>query len=194
MNGTGIEVGDIELIMRRIEGDIAETGTAVCDTAQRNIGEFRNLAGCTINTPDRARTSTKCGAKLAFHEAGTGLAGVHTLRNTIGVIVGDDDLQAMHGRRRRVDVGLRRIVKRHAEHLPDVAGKGLEFHRRAHDLGVRFTFARHAEYLERRAVGIDEGLAVHVLCPGKTGYGEIAAGHDTVLGPCAREGQHHGEQ
>ena len=121
----GVLVGHVKLIVGRVERDVAETGAAVRGAAEDNIGKDRNLARCPVDTPHGARSTAEGGAELTFHETGSGLTGVDPFRNTVCIGIGGHDLKAKGARRRRVDVWIGRIVQRHAEHLPNIAGKHL---------------------------------------------------------------------
>ncbi|GBE41950.1 hypothetical protein BMS3Bbin10_00006 [bacterium BMS3Bbin10] len=197
VNEAGIEIRNIELVMRGIEGDIAEAGTAIGRVCEPNIGKKRNLARHSVDAPDRAGATAQSGAELAVHEHGAGLAGHHTFWNAIAVIVGDNDLQPERRRRRHIDIGLRSVVERDAEHLADVAGERLVLRRCVHELAARRTFPGDVENLQRGPIGVDEGLTAELFGARKAGNGEIAIGHDSGLRMFragAREGRKHGEK
>ena len=100
----GLEVGDQELLVPAVIGDVAERGAGVLPLVQRIDGEQHRLVAVGgVELVDRAGTA-------AAEHAG------HPLRLSAGTV------QAERGGGGDVDVRGIGIVERHAEHLADFAG------------------------------------------------------------------------
>ena len=179
VNDAGIKVGHEELEVGRIKGDVAKARAAVGYAAQFDVGKERHLARLAVDAVDRARPATEVGAELAFHEGGARLARLDPLGYAIAIVVGDDDLQAMHRRCRDIDVGRVGVIERDAEHLADVARERLELDRAPDHLAACLAPARNIEDAQRGTVGVDELLAAELARAGKAGDGEIAIGHNS---------------
>ena len=105
MDHAGLEIGHENLPGRAIESHVAECGAGVLPAAQRDVGEdARPVIVGGVEPVDRARTAA------APPHAG------HPLPGPRG------EMQAEGRRCADIDVGRRRIVEHHAEHLSDLAG------------------------------------------------------------------------
>ncbi len=101
----GLEIGDEELMVPAVEGDVAEGGAGVRSAVEGDRGEYLGLVvvggGETIDRPRLAPWTPQAGHPIGI----------------VGVAV-----QAESGRGGQVDARRIGIVERDAEHLTDIAG------------------------------------------------------------------------
>ena len=102
------------------------------------------------------------------------MSGLNDFGHAVTVIVGNDNFQSVRRRGRHVDVRVWCIVEGGTEHLSNITRKGLKLGRCFDKLATRYTARRNVEDFQRRTFCIDECLTTNVLCPGKSGYGQIA--------------------
>ena len=197
----GLEVADEELVGGGVVGDGAEAGTGVVLAVVLDVGEERDETRRSVDLPDRAGRAALVEVELAGHPAGTGLA------FNQAIPLSADDLQPEQRCRRDVDIRRRvgRVaVERHAEHLTDLAGRRLKFHRSIGNLtGGPAAELRQVEHLKRRAVDIDESQIermevsrrlAHLPRAGECSDGRVATVDDSgLLGACRkRDGNERG--
>ncbi len=192
MNETAVEIGSEELAMRPVKGDVADAGSAV----RVDIGKQGHGTGDTVDFPDRTGSAAILLAELPIHEARAGFAAALPFGPPVLVLVFRDDLEAVHGRGRGIEVrhdgrGLfpSAVIIGKSEHLADFGGRHFEGRRRKDHLPAgRGAEPGHVEDAQRGALGVDEGFVhrVHAgqetfLETGNERAGKTGHGHETWL-------------
>ena len=173
MNEAAVQIGNEQLIMGRIEDDVAKPRAAVGRAVVLQIGEQRHRARLAIDLPHRAGPAA--GAELAVHEGRSGLSVLHRLERAGSIR--RDDMQAIGRCRRHIDIRRPGVVQRHSEDLTDGAGRNLQLHGRVVKLRLGRAMAFQVKDFQRRAVRVDHRLAAIVHRAGKPAHRGIAGGH-----------------
>ena len=157
----GIEVGDEELPVRGIVGDVAERRAGIGHAVEQDVGEQADFAGRAVDLEDAARSAVEVEAELALHPHGARRTGAGALGRGVARPAGNDEVEAESRGRRQIDVGEFGIVDGDAEDLADIGGRRIAHrfgaeHLRSEGIG-RAGRPPDIEDARRRSLGVDEG-------------------------------------
>ena len=177
---TGVAIGNEQLIVQRIKGDLAQRGRT-----DRQVGKQAHLTGGALDFPDAARAAA--GAPLAFHPCRARAPLADDFGGAVSVGIRRHDMQAIGRRGGDIGVGREHPVKRNAEDLSGERRRNLKLHLGPQKPGIERPGIFQREDAHALAVGVDEGLAGPLHCAGKARdhrivTGKEAAGQTAFLG------------